>query len=144
MNKLKRPAIGFAIALIAIVGFAYSGIYDVSAGSSHSSMVNWLLSTTSHASIERRAKGIEVPNLNDDALARAGVNDFNGMCAGCHGAPGREPEAMGQGLNPPAPDIVNSDGVTQLRVRYSRPIHSGRQSHSQRSRSRLFISTSQP
>ena len=97
-----------AIGVIAIVGFAYSGIYDVSAGSSHSSMVNWLLSTTSHASIERRAKDIEVPNLSDDAMARAGVNDFNGMCAGCHGAPGRDPEAMGQGLNPPPPDLAES------------------------------------
>lgn len=97
-----------AIGVIAIVGFAYSGIYDVSAGSSHSSMVNWLLSTTSHASIARRAKDIEVPNLSDDAMARAGVNDFNGMCAGCHGAPGRDPEAMGQGLNPPPPDLAES------------------------------------
>ena len=108
MNKLKKPAIALAIALMAIVGFAYSGIYDVSAGSSHSGMVNWLLSTTSHASIERRAKDIEVPDLSDDAIARAGVNDFNGMCAGCHGAPGRDPEAMGQGLNPPPPNLAES------------------------------------
>ena len=97
-----------AIGVIAIVGFAYSGIYDVSASSSHSNIVNWLLSTTSHASIERRAKEIDVPNLDDDSLARAGVNDFNGMCAGCHGAPGQDPEAMGQGLNPPPPDLAES------------------------------------
>ena len=108
MNKLKTPAIAFAIALIAIVGFAYSGIYNVSAGSSHSSMVNWLLSTISHASIERRAKDVEVPDISDDAMARAGVNDFNGMCAGCHGAPGKDREAMGQGLNPPPPDLAES------------------------------------
>lgn len=97
-----------AIGVIAIVGFAYSGIYDVSASSSHSSIVSWLLSTTSHASIERHAKDIDVPNLDDDSLARAGVNDFNGMCAGCHGAPGQDPEAMGQGLNPPPPDLAES------------------------------------
>ncbi len=108
MNKLKIPAIAFAVALIAIVGFVYSGIYNVSACSSHSSMVNWLLSTTSHASIERRAKDVEVPDLSDDAMARAGVNDFNGMCAGCHGAPGKDREAMGQGLNPPPPDLAES------------------------------------
>ena len=108
MNRLKKLATAFAIAMIAIVGFAYSGIYDVSAGSSHSSIVKWLLSTTSHASIKRRAKGIEVPDLSDDAMARAGVNDFNGMCASCHGAPGRDPDAMGQGLNPPAPDLAES------------------------------------
>ncbi len=108
MNKLMKLAIAFAIALVAVLGFVYSGIYDVSAGSSHTSTVSWLLSTTSHASIERRAKDIEVPDLGDDALARAGVNDFNGMCAGCHGAPGRDPEAMGQGLNPLPPDLAES------------------------------------
>jgi len=108
MRKLKAIAISCTIALIAVLGFAYSGIYDVSAGSSHSGVVNWLLSTTSHASIERRAKDIEVPDLSDDAMARAGVNDFNDMCAGCHGAPGRDPEAMGQGLNPLPPDLAES------------------------------------
>ncbi len=108
MKTLTTTIIAIAIAVIAVVSFAYSGIYDVSAGSSHSSIVNWLLSTTSHASIERQAKGIEVPNLSDDVLARAGVNDFNSMCAGCHGAPGQDPEAMGQGLSPPPPDLSES------------------------------------
>ena len=60
------------------------------------------------ASIERHAKDIQVPNLSNDTLARAGVNDFNGMCAGCHGAPGQKPEAMGQGLSPPPPDLAES------------------------------------
>ncbi len=96
------------IVVIAIVGFANSGIYDVSASSSHSGIVNWLLTTTSHASVKRRAQSINVPDLNDDALALAGINDFSGMCAGCHGAPGQDPEAMGQGLNPPPPDLAKT------------------------------------
>ena len=108
MKIIKTLTIVTTIVVIAIVGFAYSGLYDVSASSSHSSIVNWLLSTTSHASIERNAKGIEVPDLGDDALVSAGVNDFNGMCAGCHGAPGQDPEAMGQGLNPAPPDLAES------------------------------------
>ena len=108
MKALRILTIAAAISVIAIVGFAYSGIYDVSASSSHSRIGNWLLSTTSHASVKRRAKDIAVPNLNDDALALAGVNDFRGMCAGCHGAPGQAPEAMGQGLNPPPPDLAES------------------------------------
>lgn len=58
--------------------------------------------------MERRASEIDVPNLDDEELALAGVSDFAGMCAGCHGAPGQEPEAMGQGLNPPAPDLAES------------------------------------
>ena len=94
------------IAILGIAGFAYSGMYDASATSTHSGVVDWILSTTSHASIERRAKGIEVPNLDDEAFALAGINDFDSMCTGCHGAPGKGPEAMGRGLNPPAPDLA--------------------------------------
>ncbi len=108
MKTLRTLIIAVAIGLVAIVGFAYSGIYDVSAGSSHSSISHWLLSTTSHASVKRQAKAIEVPDLNDDALALAGVADFNEMCAGCHGAPGQEPGAMGQGLNPSPPDLAEA------------------------------------
>ena len=97
-----------AIGVLAAVGYAYSGLYDVSATSSHSGILSWLLSTTSHASVERRAGEIDVPDLDDMALTLAGVNDFAGMCAGCHGAPGQAPEAMGQGLNPAPPDLAES------------------------------------
>ncbi len=96
------------VGVLATLGFAYSGFYDVSASSPHGGFVNWLLSTTTHASVERRASEIDVPNLEDEELTLAGVNDFAGMCAGCHGAPGHEPEAVGQGLNPPAPDLAES------------------------------------
>lgn len=94
--------------VLAAVGFAYSGLYDVAAGSPHSGPVHWWLSTTSHASIERRAAGIEPPDLSDESLVRTGVSDFNAMCVGCHGAPGQAPGPMGLGLNPPAPDLAES------------------------------------
>jgi len=106
MKIFTTFALVFIIAVISLVGFAYSGLYNVSAISPHSGFTDWLLSTTSHASIERRARKVDVPDLEDEALLMAGINDFDSMCAGCHGAPGREPEAMGQGLNPPAPDLA--------------------------------------
>ncbi len=108
MKTLTKATLAAVVGVIVIVGFAYSGIYDVSASSAHSSIVEWALSTTSHASIRRRAKDVAVPDLDDESLALAGVNDFNEMCAGCHGAPGQDPEAMGQGLNPPAPNLAES------------------------------------
>lgn len=105
MKILTTVLVTVAILLMCIVGYAYSGLFDVSASSSHSGFIEWLLSTTSHASIERRATDIDVPELDDEALILAGINDFDAMCAGCHGVPGREPEPMGLGLNPPAPDL---------------------------------------
>ena len=108
MKLLKILAVAANVALVAILGFAYSGLYDVSATTPHSGAVSWLLSTTSHASVERRSQGIDVPELDDIALALAGINDFDSMCVGCHGAPGKEPEAIGKGLNPAAPDLAES------------------------------------
>jgi len=106
MKTLTTLLIILIVAMLGTIGFAYSGIYNVGASASHGGFVDWLLSTTSHASIERRANEIEVPELADESLVLAGINDFNSMCAGCHGAPGKDPEAMGQGLNPPAPDLA--------------------------------------
>lgn len=108
MKALSKLLVAAVVVVIGSVGFAYSGFYDVSASSTHGGLVNWLLSRTSHASIERRARSISVPELTDTALVRAGVNDFDAMCAACHGAPGKEPEAMGLGLNPLAPDLAES------------------------------------
>ncbi len=96
------------IAVIGAAGYAYSGLYDVSADSQHGKVVGWLLSTTSHESVERRAANIDVPDLTDDKLKLAGANDFKTMCADCHGAPGQEPKAIGKGLNPAPPDLAES------------------------------------
>lgn len=106
MKTLTTLIITIAVVSLCIVGYAYSGLYDVRASAPHSGIVDWLLSTTSHASIERRASGIEVPELDDETLVLVGINDFDAMCTGCHGAPGKDPEPMGKGLNPPAPDLA--------------------------------------
>lgn len=92
----------------AAVAFIYSGIYDVGASSPHGGLSSWVLETTMHSSVERRADRVEVPELADRSLVLAGVNDFEQMCVQCHGAPGREPAALGKGLNPPAPDLSES------------------------------------
>lgn len=107
MKVVKIVVSLVAVAAIAATGFAYSGLYDVSASSPHSGLVDWFLSTTSRASVNRHAEGVQVPDL-DDAMALVGASDFDAMCTGCHGAPGQEPAAMGQGLNPPAPDLAGA------------------------------------
>lgn len=100
------------IAALLLIGgsicFAYTGLYDVSASSPHSGPVHWFLSTISDASIERHASKIEPPDLSDESLVRAGASDFDAMCVGCHGAPGQDPDPVGQGLNPPPPDLAES------------------------------------
>ena len=89
---------------------AYAGCYDVSAREAHTAPVGWFLSVVTHNSVERRATGIEVPNLEDESLVRAGISDYDAMCAGCHGAPGRERNAVGNGLMPRPPDFAHAAG----------------------------------
>lgn len=108
LRTIVRLIMALVLAVAGVVGFAYSGLYDVSATSRHTGLVHWMLSTTSHSSIERRADGIEVPDLGDETLVRAGASDFDAMCVACHGAPGRQPDPVGQGLNPPPPDLARS------------------------------------
>ncbi len=110
--KRYTTAAGLAVvAVLAVVGgaiFVYSGAYDVAATSEHSRLTEWLLNTTMHRSVARRADGVEVPDLGDEDMRLAGVGDFDAMCAGCHTAPGAEPSPMAQGLNPPPPDLSQS------------------------------------
>lgn len=95
-------------ALVLVIGagaFIYSGVYDVSGATPHGAMSKWAMAAAMRHSVKRRAQAIDVPNLEQDALTLAGVSDFEAMCVDCHGAPGKKPSLMGQGLNPSAPDL---------------------------------------
>lgn len=108
MNNAFKVLLVAAVGLALSVVFVYSGLFNVSAMVPHSAFAQWVLSSTMHASVERRARDIAVPELTDDALRLAGINDFEAMCAGCHGAPGKEREPTGVGLNPRPPDLRES------------------------------------
>jgi hypothetical protein len=108
MKMMLMTLLLTALLFAGAVAFIYSGAYDVSASTPHGAVSGWIMETTMHSSIERRASQIEVPDLGDESLVLEGVNDFEEMCVQCHGAPGKEPDAVGQGLNPPAPDLAES------------------------------------
>ena len=108
-----KTILATAVAVLLLFGvgglaFIYSGVYDIGASSPHGSISRWILETTMHESVERRADRVEVPDLSGESLLLAGANDFEQMCVQCHGAPGREPDAVGKGLNPPPPDLAVS------------------------------------
>lgn len=104
---LSTLVVSAVLALLAGIGFAYSGIYNVGATDPHWPISNWLMKTTMHASVERRAAKVDVPDFTDE-MKRAGANDFEAMCVSCHGSPAKGPGAMGQGLNPKAPELSHS------------------------------------
>lgn len=110
MRIVATIAVVLAAILAGAIVVAYAGWYDASAREAHSAPVTWFLATVKHNSVERRAAGIDVPDLDDETLVRTGISDYDAMCVECHGAPGREPGAVGEGLNPPPPDLSHAAG----------------------------------
>jgi mono/diheme cytochrome c family protein len=96
------------IEIIVLIIGAYSGIPDVSATKSEGKITDWFLNTTRDHSIHSQAAYIAAPSLNDSSLAATGFEHYQAMCVTCHGAPGKEPDELAQGLNPPAPDLAQS------------------------------------
>ena len=91
------------VVLAAICGvvFIYSGIYNVSATYKDNAVVEWVMETTLEYSVARHAAGIKAPNLNDPKMIQAGLGSYQGMCLGCHGAPGVSQRASGFNPSPP-------------------------------------------
>jgi mono/diheme cytochrome c family protein len=93
------------ILLIGIYGFIQSGLFNVAAISKDDPIIAWLLHTTMEKSVKRRAQNIEVPEIDNDEIILAGLSDYIGMCAQCHGEPDKPPSILTQGLNPTPPDL---------------------------------------
>lgn len=97
------------VVIVAIAGvytYAWSGLYDIGADSHHSRPVAALIGSLRNHSIERRAKDLTPPNLDDPALVQAGAGHYAGMCAGCHLAPGKADNGMRKGMYPHPPTLT--------------------------------------
>src|ERR1700761_1999665 len=94
------------LALLGSAVFIYSGIYDVAALDQHGRFTNWLLHSVALNSIERRARGVRVPELSDPAKVARGSALYRQDCVQCHGAPGTAPAAFAMGFMPGVPPIV--------------------------------------
>ena len=92
-----------------IIGFVWSGIYDVGADSIHSRPVYSMLQTLRERSITARAGKLHPPpNLSDMALIRQGAGNYDAMCTGCHLGPGIEPTELSRGLYPAPPNLAKA------------------------------------
>lgn len=110
MKTVLRTLVVIAVLVLAGLLFvAYSGAVNVAADSHDPPGMDWFLGTTSDHSVERRADGIAVPDLSDDAMVREGAEHYQSMCQGCHGAPGVADSPLRQGLNPAAPELWGHD-----------------------------------
>ena len=92
---------GLAVAAaLGAVGFVYAGIYNPAATLQHTAPVYWLLNLTMRQAVQRHARDIRAPTLDQPALRARGALLYRAYCVQCHGAPGVAPDAFALGMMP--------------------------------------------
>lgn len=108
--KTLRIVIGvFILAVLAVVGFVYSGAYPIGADVPHTRLVFGLLDTLRERSVGVRSVDIRVPDLNSNAMVQAGAGEYDEMCAQCHMRPGQTESELSTGLYPKPPNLTVPD-----------------------------------
>lgn len=111
-RTVKTLVAASIVAGVAATTGAYFGLVNVGADDPHLPAVYAFLSMARDRSIEVRSQDIQVPDLEDEALIRAGAGNYNSMCIGCHLAPGIAETELSQSLYPAPPKLseVGVDG----------------------------------
>ena len=110
--RLLKIAAGTALFFVAVVAavlaFIYSGLFDIAATTPHYAATHWAMRTVMVESVRSKARGVQVPELDDPEKVHAGFQNFHAMCVVCHGAPGVEPSEISKGLYPQPPDLAQA------------------------------------
>jgi mono/diheme cytochrome c family protein len=107
---LLRVAVVVAVVAVITMAVVYSGWDSVSATYPDRRAVAWFLDTTMTRSVTHHARGIRVPPLDDQTMARTGFQQYRAACVECHAGPGVPPKDLAQGLNPTPPPLADSAG----------------------------------
>jgi mono/diheme cytochrome c family protein len=107
--RFKRWLLLMAIlavaALVGIGTYVYSGQYNIGADQPHWFITSRIIETLRNRSIDRGAKDILIPDLEEPHLILKGAGQYDVMCAGCHLAPGMGDTEIRQGLYPQPPNL---------------------------------------
>ena len=105
-NTIKTLVAATVAAGFVVSAVVYFGIVNVGADDPHFKVVHSFLAMARDRSIEVRSNAIEVPNLNDPAMIKAGAGNYNSMCVGCHLAPGMADTELSKALYPAPPNLA--------------------------------------
>lgn len=106
MRFLAGVLVGAAAVGAAALAFLASGLFEVAAAVPPGSLETHLARFALDRSVSRRAPNTTNPVGKDEDALREGREHYKDMCVTCHGAPGVDPSEIGEGLNPPAPDLT--------------------------------------
>lgn len=98
-----------ALVVVVLAAVIYTGRYNVSAMQGEPALLRWILVSVRESSVERRARDVQVPVLDDGGRLDRGFRSYREMCVVCHGRPGGERSPLARGLNPEAPDLSRPD-----------------------------------
>lgn len=106
-NIIATLTVLVVAAAIAVPTVVYSGLFNVAATWKDPHPIAWLLHSTYANSVAARADEMRVPEtLGSREQVLQGARNFVAMCSGCHTPPGQSATPVGQGLNPPPPDLA--------------------------------------
>jgi mono/diheme cytochrome c family protein len=102
-----RTSIVAGIVVLALGAYAYawSGFYNIGADVPHAQWTYRFLTMVREHSVQRHARDIKVPPLDDPALILKGAGQYAAMCTGCHLAPGMHDSELRAGLYPQPPNL---------------------------------------
>ncbi len=90
---------------LALLFFAWTGIYNVAASRGHFAITSWLLEVGMRNSVKTHSIGLAAPQLDNENMVRLGAGVYTGGCEMCHGAPGKTPDPLFQKMLPAPPDL---------------------------------------
>jgi mono/diheme cytochrome c family protein len=99
-RTIKTLLAASVVASVAVTAGAYYGLVNVGADDPHLPAVHAFLAMARERSILVRSRDIQVPDLENQDLIRAGAGNYNSMCIGCHLAPGLAQTELSQSLYP--------------------------------------------
>src|SRR4051794_25807575 len=91
------------VLILAGAAFVASGVYGIGADEPHWQVTEHAIDLLRDSSVQKRARGIVVPDLEDPKRLAEGAEHYAAMCTGCHLAPGLENSELRQGLYPTPP-----------------------------------------
>ena len=106
MKLLSGMIVGVSLVAAAIAFVIASGTFPVAATAPVSKMESTVAQFALDRAVARRAPKTANPvPATPENLAKA-LPHYRSMCLTCHGAGSVDPSAIGEGLNPPAPDLT--------------------------------------
>jgi len=97
---------GFFLTGLIVAGYLASGSYDVSAVKRPSKIEERLAGFALNKAVAKRAPKTKNPMPVEAATWSAALPRYRELCVTCHGAPGVDASEIGEGLNPPPPDLT--------------------------------------